>query len=70
MAKGEKHADLAGSGTAGDQIDVYRDGAKVATVANTGAYKDAVGGRGGGSHAYRVCEAGTEVCSNAVTVSF
>lgn len=51
-------------------MDVFRDNAKVATVANSGAYTDDTGQKGGGTHTYRVCEAGTSTCSGNVTVSY
>jgi serine protease len=67
--RGISYADLAWSGASGSQVDVYRDGGLIATVANTGAYTDTIG-RGGGSHTYRVCEAGTSTCSGNVAVSY
>jgi PKD repeat protein len=68
--KGVKHADLAWSGASSAQVDVRRDGVVVATVANTGAYTDVTGTKGGGTHGYRVCEAGTGTCSAEVVTSF
>jgi PKD repeat protein len=68
--QGRKHADLTWSGATSVTLDVYRDGALIATVANTGAWTHSTSDRGGGSHTYRVCEAGTGTCSNAVTVSY
>lgn len=69
-AKGRQNVDLTWSGAAGASVDVYRDGAVIATTANDGAHTDAVGARGGGSYVYRVCEAGTATCSPNVTVTF
>lgn len=68
--KGTKHTDLEWSGTTSDSVDVYRDGAVVDTTANDGAYTDDTGQKGGGSHTYQVCEAGTPTCSAVVTVTF
>jgi hypothetical protein len=68
--KGVKHTDLEWSGATGTSVDVVRDGSVVATTANDGAHTDNTGQKGGGSHTYRVCEAGTSVCSNTVTVSY
>jgi hypothetical protein len=65
-----QHADLTWSGATSTNIDVYRNGAVVATTANDGAYTDTIGGRGGGSYTYKVCEAGTTTCSNDAVVSF
>jgi hypothetical protein len=36
--RGRKHADLSWSGAASTNVDIYRDGSKIATVANSGAY--------------------------------
>lgn len=41
----------------------------VATVSGD-TYTDVIGQRGGGSHGYRVCDAGTTRCSTTVTVQF
>lgn len=68
--KGIKTADLTWTGATSVNVDVYRDGAVVATTLNDGAHTDSTGQKGGGSHAYKVCEAGTSTCSNTVTVSF
>ena len=68
--RGRWTADLTWSGAGSSSVDVYRDGAKVATTANDGAYTDATDNRGGGSSAYRVCEAGTTTCSNQATAVY
>jgi hypothetical protein len=66
-----KFADLAWSGATTATVDIYRDGVVIATPANSGKYTDNTGQKGGGSIAYRVCEAGsTTVCSATVTVVF
>jgi hypothetical protein len=40
-------------------------------VPNNEAYKDFIGVRGGNArYTYKVCEAGTQNCSNQVTVRF
>jgi subtilisin family serine protease len=68
--QGRKAADLTWSGATSTSIDVFRDGGRIATVANTGAYTHTPNERGGGSHTYRVCEAGTSTCSPDVTVTY
>lgn len=68
--RGDKYADLTWSGATSTNVDVYRDGALVATTANDGAYTDGPLGKGGGSASYQVCEAGTSTCSNVVNVSW
>jgi hypothetical protein len=49
-------------------IDIYRDGGILVTVENVGTYTDTDFPKGGGTATYYVCEAGTDVCSNEVTV--
>ena len=59
------------SGATSANIDVYRNGPPpIATVPNTGIYIDSTGDTGRASYTYRVCEAGTQTCSNDKTVSF
>lgn len=70
-SKGASFADLNWSGAATSQVDIYRNGSKVSTVANTNSYTDAISTKGGGSYTYQVCEAqSTTVCSNNSTVNF
>jgi subtilisin len=68
--RGLQSVDLSWSGATSSNVDVYRDGALIATTANDGAYTDNINARGGGSYTYRVCEAGTSSCSNEATVTF
>ncbi len=68
--RGLQKADLTWSGATSTDVDVYRDGALVATTANDGAFTDHIDQRGGGSYVYQVCEAGTTTCSNEATVTF
>lgn len=68
--KGIQKADLTWSGSAAGYIDVYRNGAKITTTANDGAYTDLINAKGSATYTYKVCEAGTTTCSNAVTVVF
>jgi subtilisin family serine protease len=68
--QGRKHADLTWSGATSSTVDVYRDGSRIATVANSGSWTHSTNERGGGSHTYRVCEAGTSTCSSNVTASY
>jgi subtilisin family serine protease len=68
--RGLKHADLSWSGATSTQVDIHRDGALLATVANSGAYTHSTNERGGGSHTYQVCEAGTSTCSDEVVASY
>ena len=70
--KGTKYVDLKWSGATSTDVDVYRDGGTtpIATTANDGAYTDTIGGKGGGTYRYTVCEAGTSTCSNEASVTF
>ncbi|HUF69602.1 MAG TPA: S8 family serine peptidase [Longimicrobiales bacterium] len=68
--RGLPKADLTWSGASSTNVDVYRNGALIATTPNGGAFTDNIDQRGGGSYVYRVCEAGTSTCSNDVTVTF
>jgi subtilisin family serine protease len=68
--RGRKHADLTWSGAGSSNVNIFRDGDLVATVSNNGAYTHETNEVGGGSHVYRVCEAGTSTCSPNVTVSY
>jgi CubicO group peptidase (beta-lactamase class C family) len=68
--RGFAYVDLSWSGAAGQAVVVYRNQARLATVANTGAYTDATGRKGTPVFSYRICETGTGICSNTVTVRF
>ena len=68
--KGLQKVDLKWTPTKPGNVDVLRGGAKIATAPNTGAYRDNVDRKGAGTYSYRICEAGTSVCSNTVTVTF
>jgi hypothetical protein len=67
--KGQHAVDLTWTG--GTSSDVYRDGVLIATVPNIpGFYTDHIGAKGRRTYTYKVCEAGTQNCSNQVTVKF
>ncbi len=69
--QGQQRVDLSWNGATSNNIDVYRNGVLVATVPNIpGFYTDHIGARGKGTYTYRVCDAGTQNCSNQVTVRF
>lgn len=68
--KGRQKADLVWAGATSAEVDVWRNGVKVATTANDGVHTDPIDQRGGGSYTYRICEAGTATCSNEATVTF
>ena len=68
--RGLPKADLQWSGATSTNVDVFRNGALLVTTANDGFYTDNIDQRGGGSYTYQVCEAGTNTCSNQVTITF
>jgi serine protease AprX len=51
-------------------VDVYRDSVLIVTTPNDGQYDDSTGTTGQAMFTYKVCEAGTQTCSNDVTVNF
>ena len=57
-------------GATSANIEVYRDGVVIATTPNDGLYDDSTGTTGQASFMYKVCEAGSQTCSNTVTVNF
>jgi len=68
--KGQQKVDLTWSGLSGPTVDVYRDGAKITSLTNNGGATDPINSKGGGSYAYKVCEAGTSTCSNIANANF
>ena len=67
--KSDKYADLTWSGANSTFVDVYRDVSIIATTFNDGAFTH--GPFSSGEPAtYQLCEAGTSICSNMVTVSW
>jgi len=69
--QGRHTVDLSWNGATSANIDILRYGVLIATVPNNGAYKDFIGVRGGNArYIYKVCDAGTQNCSNEVIVRF
>lgn len=69
--KGIKHTDLTWSGANSTNVDVYRDSVLESTIPNISPYSDNLEQRGGGSHTYYLCEAGsTSTCSNEVIITY
>ena len=65
--KGTRQAELLWSGAATAQVDVLRNGVRVATTANTGSYRDLPPG---GATTYQLCEAATQgACSTVAQIS-
>jgi hypothetical protein len=57
-------------GATSTNVDVYRDGVVIVTTANDGEYIDSTGDTGRARYTYKVCEAGTQSCSNNARVTF
>ena len=70
--RGQWKADLRWSGAPSAVVTVYRNGSViVAETTNDGFYTDTIINRNGkGSYTYKVCDAGTGVCSAEVTATF
>lgn len=66
--RGVQTADLTWTGATSASVDVYLNNNVVETTANDGFHTHSTGNRGGGSGTFQVCEAGTSVCSNEVSV--
>jgi hypothetical protein len=62
--------DLTWSGGSGSSVDVYRNGSRITTTANDGAHTDSLSRGTTGTFTYKVCNAGTTVCSNESSVTF
>lgn len=60
-----KRVELTWSGATGSSVDIYRNGAALTSTANDGLHEDLV--VIAGTYRYRVCNAGTTVCSAEVT---
>jgi len=61
---------LTWGGATSTNVDVYRNAVVIVTTANDGSYTDSTGDTGRARYTYKVCEAGTQTCSNQVTVTF
>ena len=69
--KGVHHVDLTWGGATTSSVDIFRNGVKIETTSNDGAYTDNTGNKGGASYSYKVCETGsTTVCSPTRTIVF
>jgi titin len=68
--KGKHTIDLSWSGTTAANVDIYRDGALLLTVPDTGEHTDFTSNKGGRTYEYQLCEAGTSNCSAVGSVTF
>ena len=67
--KGVARVDITWSGATSSTVDIQRNAVVVTTTPNDGAHTDVLG-KVNGTFTYRVCNAGTTVCSNAASVTF
>jgi len=65
---GNLRVDITWEGTNAENVDIYRNGTLLETVANTGIYRDRERRTTGSSFTYQVCVGTT--CSDEVTASF
>ena len=69
--KGNQRVDLSWTGATSATVDIFRNGALLMTAPNSGSQVDSINRKGGGiSYVYKVCESGTSICSNSMTVAF
>ncbi|HEX5586776.1 MAG TPA: S8 family serine peptidase [Acidimicrobiia bacterium] len=66
--KGNKIVDLSWTGASG-AVDVYRNGVVVKTAPTGTTYSENLG-KGSGTYTYKVCNVGTQTCSDPKTVVF
>jgi hypothetical protein len=60
---------LSWSGLSSSRVDVLRNGARIATVSNSGSYRGRLSRKATGRFSYRVCAAGKSVCSSSASVT-
>jgi serine protease len=69
--KGRIIIDLSWHGATSATVDIYRNGGLIAQGQNdSGGYRDETGQTGGGTFTHKVCEAGTDICSNVTSTTF
>jgi hypothetical protein len=61
---------LVWTGAVGATVDVYRDGKFLTNELNDGRYTNSRNLPGASRYTYKVCQAGTTVCSNEAVVVF
>ncbi|MFQ5960521.1 MAG: PKD domain-containing protein [Candidatus Methylomirabilales bacterium] len=67
--KGLLKASLSWEGATSSNMDIYRNGIKIANSAQGGSYTDHINERGKRTYTYQVCGEGAGTCSNEVTVT-
>ena len=57
------------TGLSASRVDVFRNGGRKATVADTGSYTDDLKNKPKGTYSYRVCATGTSTCTSTIKVT-
>jgi hypothetical protein len=65
---GVRSTGLVWSGLISPKVDIYRNGAKIATKTNDGTARDPVSSKG--TYTYKLCAQGTATCTNQASVTF
>ena len=65
-----QYMSLKWTGATGTSVDIYRNGARLRTTANDGSDTNGRTFQGNATYVFRVCQAGTTICSNDATVTF
>ncbi len=68
VPNGRPRVQLEWTGASGSSVDVIRNGATIDTTTNDGSYQDR-NVTSGVEYTYQVCEEGSSICSNTVTVT-
>jgi PKD repeat protein len=66
----KQYMTLRWTGASGSTVDVYRNGPYLTNTANDGIYTNSRNFVGPASYTYKVCQAGSSICSNTATVVF
>jgi hypothetical protein len=64
---GTRSINISWTGAVGTNVDIYRDGVLLVTTANDGSHTDSAST--GATYTYRVCEQGTNICSNNASIT-
>lgn len=62
--------DLRWNGATASSVEIYRNGARLITVSNSGRYTNLFERRARGTYRYKVCQPGAQACSNEETAVF
>ncbi|MEM0515757.1 S8 family serine peptidase [Pseudoalteromonas sp. YIC-827] len=70
FAKGKNQVELVALGASSGNADIYRDGAKIATLANGTQYSDTFSRKVSGTFTYKACDQNTTDCTAEQVISF